>query len=67
MVQLSQSPGAMAMQFSFAIKENSLFMVLKRVTPISLPSLVKTIMKNTQYETEELLSKSHFGLIFQGR
>lgn len=66
MVQLSQSFGAVAVQASFAVKEHSLFMVLKRATAISLPSLAKTIMKNAQYETEQPLGKSHFGLIFQG-
>lgn len=65
-VQLSQSPGAMAVQSSFAIKENFLFMVLKRATPISLPSLAKTIMKNTQYETQELLVNHILDWFFKG-
>lgn len=48
------------------LSKNTLFTVLKRATPISQPSLAKTIMKNTQHETEQPLSKSRFGLIFQG-
>lgn len=48
------------------LSKNTIFMILKRPTSISLHLLAKTIMKNTEHETEQPLSKSHFGLIFQG-
>lgn len=49
------------------LSKNTLFSWLSREwLPSALPSLAKAIMKTTQYETEQPLSKSCFGLIFQG-